>query len=323
MKDNAITVPAQIRPLRVLVSGQSDFGAATLRAVKERGHIVPLFICTNRNESVQDIAEHTAYELGIEMLRVSKLDAALTDQLGRLVTDVGLMAYVTLKAHSSFLSLPRHGSIQYHPSLLPQYRGPSAINWAIINGEKTTGFTIFRPNEILDDGDILLQYEAKILEDESAGELYRRILMPEGVKALVQCMELVAFNGLKGQRQNSSLATYQSWCTRDTARINWELKADEIHNLIRGCDPRPGAWSYFSGERFAICKSRISSFYPEHPTDVPLGAVVALTTEHITVKCGHGYLDILEYRDDVGKRCPVARLIQYGKFSVEQLFFSE
>ena len=223
------------------------------------------------------------------------------------------MAYVTLKADQSFLEFPRHGTLQYHPSLLPRYRGPSAINWAIINGEKRTGFTIFSPNHILDDGDILLQKEFDILEHESAGGLYRRVLLPEGVKALVDCAGMLVAGRIRKVPQHKTLATYQGWCTKHFARINWHNCAYQINNLIRGCDPKPGAWTKYKNKDIVICRSKVSLRQWEACENAVHGQIVDIGQDRVTIKCGSGFIDLFEYRDESGARRNIDSLIDANK----------
>ncbi|WP_118988001.1 methionyl-tRNA formyltransferase [Photorhabdus sp. CRCIA-P01] len=309
----------QVRPLRAIVSGQSEFAAEVIRLIARRGHQIVLFICTNRDLGSHDVAEKAATEMGVPFIRARSLDEPFVNSLGNLGVDIGVMAYVTLKAHHTFLSLPIKGTIEYHPSLLPKYRGPSAINWAIINGEASTGFTIFTPNDVLDDGEILYQMSFDILEDDSAGSLYHRALMPEGVKALVDCMEKVVLSDMKGRLQDSHLATYQSWCTRQLARIDWKLSARQIHNLVRGCDPKPGAWSTHRGKELVICKSGVKEDQFA-ATEAPPGQILHIGELGLTVKCGQGVIELLDYRNSAGTRRPVNDLISEGKFNLGDVF---
>src|SRR5262249_60829287 len=114
------------------------------------------------------------------------------DALASLQADIGIMAYVLQFAPDPLVKIPRLGTIQYHPSLLPKYRGPSSINWPIIRGDTRTGLTIFRPNEGLDEGPVVLQKECDIGPDETIGDVYFNTLFPMGVKAMLEAADLVA-----------------------------------------------------------------------------------------------------------------------------------
>ena len=117
--------------------------------------------------------------------------AEVAEEFAALKPDLGVMAYVTLLVPQTILDLPTHGTIQYHPSLLPRHRGPSSINWPIIQGETKTGLTIFWPDEGLDTGPVLLQKEVEIGPDATLGSLYFDYLYPMGVAAMLEAVDLV------------------------------------------------------------------------------------------------------------------------------------
>ena len=119
------------------------------------------------------------------------------------------------------LDAPKLGTIQYHPSLLPKHRGPSSINWPIIQGETRTGITIFWPDEALDEGPILLQKEVAIGPHDTLGSLYFDHLFPMGVDAMVEAIDLVRAGKAPRIAQDDSQATYESWCRKADARIDW------------------------------------------------------------------------------------------------------
>ncbi len=114
------------------------------------------------------------------------------EALSRLEVDFGVMAYVLQFAPQDFCAVPKHGMIQYHPSLLPKYRGPSSINWPIIHGDTRTGLTIFRPSDGLDEGPVILQKETPIGPDDTLGSVYFDRLFPMGIEALKEAADLAA-----------------------------------------------------------------------------------------------------------------------------------
>src|SRR5881396_2832149 len=124
------------------------------------------------------------------------------------------MAFVTLFVPQEFLNIPTRGSIQYHPSLLPKYRGPSSINWPIIKGETKTGLTVFRPTDGLDEGPVVLQKETPVSPDDTLGTVYFDRLFPMGVKAMLEAADLVVSGKHKETAQDESQATYEGWCRK-------------------------------------------------------------------------------------------------------------
>ena len=166
------------------------------------------------------------------------------------------MAYVLQFAPQEFTTIPRHGMIQFHPSLLPRYRGPSSINWPIIRGDTRTGLTIFRPTDGLDEGPIVLQKETPIGPDDTLGSVYFERLFPMGIAALLEAADLVRERPGHGTVQDESQASYEGWCREAEARINWHNHIDMVYNLIRGCNPAPAAWTTLNGKKLLLLESR-------------------------------------------------------------------
>ena len=197
--------------------------------------------------------------------------------------DIGVMAFVLQFAPPALVSIPRHGTIQYHPSLLPRFRGPSSINWPIIKGETETGLTIFRPTEGLDEGPIILQKRTAIGPDDTLGTIYFERLFPMGVQALLEAADLVVSGRAGETKQDESQASYEGWCRESEARINWHNHVDFIHNLIRGCDPAPAAWTAYNGERLQLFSSK------KHPART-FGAVKGKIGEITQLEAGSMFI---------------------------------
>jgi methionyl-tRNA formyltransferase len=170
--------------------------------------------------------------------------------------DLGIMAFVLQFAPQEFVNIPKHGTIQYHPSLLPKYRGPSSINWPLIKGETKTGLTIFRPTDGLDEGPVILQKETPVSENDTLGTVYFDRLFPMGVQAMLEAADLVVAGKHKEVVQDESQASYEGWCRANEARVNWNNHVDYIHNTIRGCDPAPGAWTTLNGKKLQLFGSK-------------------------------------------------------------------
>src|SRR5437588_1128399 len=166
------------------------------------------------------------------------------------------MAFVTLFVPEDFLNIPTHGSIQYHPSLLPAYRGASAINWPIIKGAKEPGLSIFWPDNGLDTGDVLLQKKTPISGTDPLGTVYFDRLFPLGVDAMMESVDLVKAGKAPRIKQDESKATYEGRCTSDNARIDWGKPWAQIYNLIRGCNRAPGAWTTLAGHALQVFEAK-------------------------------------------------------------------
>lgn len=131
------------------------------------------------------------------------------------------------------------------------------FGWPIIRGETETGLTIFRPNDGLDEGDIVLQKRTPIGADDTLGTVYFDRLFPMGVEAMLEAADLILAGPHREEVQDEALASYEGWCRDAEARINWSAHAQDVHNLILGCDPAPGAWTLVQGEKVRLSESRL------------------------------------------------------------------
>jgi methionyl-tRNA formyltransferase len=203
------------------------------------------------------------------------------------------------------LYLPTHGTIQYHPSLLPRHRGPSSINWPIIWGETKTGLTIFWPDNGLDTGPILLQKEVAILDTDTLGSLYFDRLYPLGVTSLLEAVDLVRAGKAPQITQDESQATYEGWCKEEHVRIDWHKPLQEIWNLIRGADPQPGAWTTYDGATVQMydAKKHVGT-----TTGQP-GEVTAVSEASFTVAATGGQIEVLRVRPAGGQKISAAAFV--------------
>ncbi|XP_028907607.1 cytosolic 10-formyltetrahydrofolate dehydrogenase isoform X2 [Ornithorhynchus anatinus] len=157
------------------------------------------------------------------------------------------------------INAPKHGSIIYHPSILPRHRGASAINWTLIHGDHKGGFTIFWADDGLDTGPILLQKECDVLLNDTVNTLYKRFLFPEGVNGMVEAVRLIAEGKAPRIPQMEEGATYEGIQKKENAKINWDQPAEAIHNWIRGNDKVPGAWTEVDGQKLTFFGSTLLS----------------------------------------------------------------
>ena len=235
--------------MRLIVHGQQAFGKAVLEGLLSRSEdVVAVYCAPDVVGGRPDPLKQYAAEAGITVRQpVSYKDPAVQEEMAELSADLCVMAYVTLMIPEEVLNTPSVGSIQYHPSLLPMHKGPSSINWPIIFGEPKTGLSIFWPDKGLDTGPILLQKECPIGPDDTLGSLYFDQLFPMGVVAMMEAVDLVRDGKAPKVPQQAGEGTYEGWCRREEAKIDWSRPYLDVHNLIRGCDPQPGAWTVIDG----------------------------------------------------------------------------
>lgn len=236
--------------MRIIVNGQQAFGRAVLeKLLAENYDVVAVYCAPDVQGSRVDPLKELAIESGISVYQPSSYkEPSVEEQFFSFQSDLCVMAYVTLMIPESILNAPALGTIQYHPSLLPNHRGPSSINWPIIFGEKSTGLSIFWPDAGIDTGPILLQKHCVIQPDDTLGSLYFGQLYPMGVSAMLEAVDLVGRGEAPSTVQSVECGSYEGWCGRNDAFIDWSRTTEELHNLIRGCDPQPGAWTTMNGQ---------------------------------------------------------------------------
>jgi methionyl-tRNA formyltransferase len=232
------------------------------------------------------------------------------EEFRALKPDLQVMAFVTLFVPEDFLNIPTHGSIQYHPSLLPAYRGPSAINWPIIKGETETGLSIFWPDNGLDTGDILLQKKTHIGPTDTLGTVYFDRLFPMGVDAMLEAVDLVKAGKAPRIKQDETKATYEGRCGPDNAHIDWGKPWEQIDRLIRGCNPAPGAWSNLDGQVLKIFDARPIPAKDPKGIGGKMGEVVAIEADGFTVVCADGRFKVTRVQPADGKKVEAAEWLK-------------
>ena len=281
--------------MRIVVNGQQAFGKSVLEALLERGEEVCAVYCApDKPGRRPDPLGQAALAHGLALHQPASFKTPEVWEAYRaLEPDLCVMAYVILLVPEEFLNIPSHGTIQYHPSLLPLHRGPSSINWSIIQGEKETGLTIFWPDKGLDTGPILMQRQVEIGEADTLGSLYFDKLFPLGVQALIESVDLVRDGKAPRIPQDHSKGTYESWCRKDDVRIDWNKPVAEVYNLIRGADPQPGAWTTLEGKMLQVFDCAKLDAAQGAP-----GEVSAVTEEGIAVAAGDGRILIGKLRPE-------------------------
>ena len=179
--------------MRIVVHGQQAFGKAVLEALLKRGeNVVAVYVAPEKPGAKADPLKEAALAAKLPVYQpASYRKPEVWAEFKALKPDLQVMAFVTLFVPEDFLNIPTHGSIQYHPSLLPAYRGASAINWPIIKGEKETGLSIFWPDNGLDTGDVLVQKKTPISDTDTLGTVYFDRLFPMGVEAMLESVDLL------------------------------------------------------------------------------------------------------------------------------------
>ena len=290
--------------MRIVVHGQQAFGKAVLEALLKRGeNVVAVYVAPEKPGQKADPLKEAALAAKLPVFQpASYRKPEVWEEFRALKPDLQVMAFVTLFVPEDFLNIPTKGSIQYHPSLLPRFRGPSAINWPIIEGETETGLSIFWPDNGLDTGDVLLQKTTPIGPDDSLGSVYFDRLFPMGVEAMLEAVDLVKAGKAPRIKQDHAQATYEGRCSADNARIDWGKPWRQIHDLIRGCNPAPGAWTTLDGKTLQVFEAKPLPARDPKGIAGKMGEVVAVEADGFTVVCADGRIKIVRVKPaDGGK----------------------
>ena len=294
--------------MKIAIVVQQDFGKAVLEDFLARGDDVAAVFCAPEKEGARpDALRAAAQAKGLKVHQFKSLrDPEAPRAMHDAGADLGIMAFVLQFAPQEFVNIPKHGTIQYHPSLLPKFRGPSSINWPIIKGETETGLTIFRPSDGLDEGAVILQKKTPISPDDTLGSIYFDRLFPMGVAAMLEAAYLVLAGKHNETAQDESQASYEGWCRTAEAKIDWAKPVDHVYNLIRGCNPAPGAWTTLNGKKLQIFDARKTLF--RRFADVP--GKIGEVTGAFNVTAQGGVIEVLKARLDDGKKLSGSELAQ-------------
>src|SRR5438477_3063353 len=294
--------------MRVLLIGQAAFAEEVLRGLETAGDMIAAVVCPPDAGPKPDPVKAAAHARGVPVHQFRSLKAPeARHAFAEARADLGVLAYVTQIVPEPLLHIPRLTSICFHPSLLPRYRGGSAIAWQLIRGETESGVTVFWPDAGIDTGPIVLQRPVPVGPDDTAGSLYYKTLFPLGVRAVLDAVALIREGRAPRVPQDESRASYDPLCRDEHARIDWSCPAPEIHNLIRGCDPQPGAHTTWRGARLRL--------YEPHrlagPVDAAPGTVVAIGPEGLTIAASNGAVRAARARDggQKGAAAEVARVV--------------
>ena len=294
--------------MKIAIIGQQDFGKAVLEAFLARGDTVAgVFVAPEKEGAKPDPMKTAAQEKGLKLFQFPSLKSPEAAQAMKdLGADIGIMAFVLQFAPQEFVSIPKHGTIQYHPSLLPKYRGPSSINWPIARGEKKTGLTIFRPTDGLDEGPVILQKETEVSENDTLGTVYFDRLFPLGVKAMLEAADLVVAGKHKEIKQDESKASYEGWCRANEVKVNWNNHVDFIHDTIRGGDPAPGAWTTIGGKKLQLFGSKKHIVRTFGAVKGKIGEITDIGPESMRITAQGGQIEVSKVKPEEGKKVSAA-----------------
>ncbi|MDO4572018.1 MAG: methionyl-tRNA formyltransferase [Clostridia bacterium] len=292
--------------MRIAFLGTPEFALPSLDMLRRSGHALTVFTQPDRpvgrhKAPVPPPVKRYAAEHGIPALQFERIKspeglAALRAAEPELMITAAFGQLLSAEN----LSVPKLGCINVHGSLLPKYRGASPIQWAVIQGERETGVTTMFTDAGMDTGDMLLSDRVSIGEDETAGELYAR-LAELGAGTLSRTLDALLDGSLRRVPQDASRASYCPMLKKEHGRLDFTRPAAELHNLVRGTNPWPGAFGLLEGEPLKIWRTRHARGVAA-PSPASPGQCFGDAKSGLYVLCGDDALEILELQAPGGRR---------------------
>ena len=328
--------------LKILFMGTPDFAQESLKSIYDAGFEI-IGVVTNPDKpkgrgmklAYSPVKEY-ALEKNLKIYQPIKIknNTEFLDEIKTLAPDVICVVAYGKILPKEILEIPKLGCINVHGSLLPKYRGAAPIQWAVLNGDKTTGITTMYMNEGMDTGDMILKEEVEIGPEETTGDLWQK-LSKIGGEILVKTLKLIE-EGKAPREKQTEEATLAPMLNKEMALIDWENSdANKIHNLIRGLNPVMGAYSYIDGKKIKFWKSKVltkeeffsyKTEFEEYEAKfnnlVPGTILIADDKDGLYIKANGGVLKILEIQGENAKRMPTADFLR-GNHLIAGMIFSK
>ncbi|KAL4840245.1 hypothetical protein H8958_018714 [Nasalis larvatus] len=319
--------------LKLALIGQSLFGQEVYSHLRKEGHrVVGVFTVPDKDGKADPLAL-AAEKDGTPVFKLPKWRVKgktikeVAEAYRSVGADLNVLPFCTQFIPMDIIDSPKHGSIIYHPSILPRHRGASAINWTLIMGDKKAGFSVFWADDGLDTGPILLQRSCDVEPDDTVDALYNRFLFPEGIKAMVEAVQLIADGKAPRIPQPEEGATYEGIQKKENAEISWDQSAEVLHNWIRGHDKVPGAWTEINGQMVTFYGSTLlnSSVPPGELLEIKGAKKPGLVTKNGLVLFGNDgkALMVRNLQFEDGKMIPASQYFSAGEMSVVELTAEE
>lgn len=305
--------------MKLIFMGTPDFAVPCLKSLVEAGHeVCAVFTQPDKPVGRKQVltpppVKVCARQLGIAVYQpVSLKNGAADELIASFNADAAVVVAYGKILPAETLKLTRLGFINVHASLLPKYRGAAPIQWSIVDGEAETGVTTMVINEGLDTGDMLEKSATAIDPDEHCECLHDR-LSQMGAELIISTLDKLKKGLITPEKQDNSLATYAKIITKDMALIDWTRSARDIHNLIRGFDPWPVAYTHLNGRRLKVYGSRVLDMSGE------AGTVIA-NDGRLVVACGEGALELTEVQPEGSRRMTADAMLLGNKIDVGYKF---
>ncbi|MGB9664992.1 MAG: methionyl-tRNA formyltransferase [Ignavibacteria bacterium] len=288
--------------MKIIFFGTPEFAVPSLNILLENGFEISAVITVPDKEKGRGLKPEPspikkfALSKGLKILQPEKLkDEAFLHQLIELNPDIGVVVAYRILPREVY-TLPKFGTFNLHASLLPKYRGAAPIQWALINGEKVTGVTTFFLQDKVDTGNIILQREV-LIDDEDNFQTLHDKLAKIGSDLVLETVKLIETGKYELKAQDDSQATFAPKITKEICMIDWKLEAIKIHNLIRGLSPVPAAFTHLGNKLIKIFKSKII----DESADKESG-IIEIRDNEILVNTADKKISIIELQPESRKR---------------------
>jgi methionyl-tRNA formyltransferase len=296
--------------MNIVFMGTPDFAVPSLKKLIEEYNVTAVLTQPDKpkgrgKKMACSAVKEEALKHGITVYQPVKLkeDLELIQTLKDLKPDFMIVIAFGQILTKEVLDIPKHGCINLHGSLLPMYRGAAPIQWSVINGEKVAGNTTILMDVGIDTGDMILKDEVEITDNMTAGELYD-ILKVKGADLLMESIEGIANGSLSPEKQGEE-TFYAKPLDKNIANINWNMSSREIHNLVRGLNPWPIAYTDYKGERMKIYETEVS----EEKTSSEPGTILDVNKNGVKVACKDSVLIVKKVQFPNGKPLTIEQYI--------------
>lgn len=307
--------------LKTIFMGTPDFAVPCLEVLQAKTEVLAVITQPDRpkgrGHNLQaSPVKQKALEYNLPVLQPEKIKTEeFTAELEKLQPDLIVVVAFGQILSQRILDIPPLGCVNVHASLLPRYRGAAPIHWSIINGEKETGVTTMLMDAGLDTGDMLLKDKVAITEEMTTEELHDQ-LMAMGGKLLAETIDGLANGTITPEKQDDSISNYAGMLNKETGHIDWSKSAVEIHNLIRGLNSWPVAWSMKDGKNYKFWRTQVEN----SNSDKAPGTVVELRKNSFCIATGEGLLEVLEIQPPSKKRMSAGDLLRGHGVAVGDIF---
>ncbi len=283
--------------------GTPDFAVGALKRISEKHEVVAVVTQPDKprgrsGKPTYSAVKQQATELGLPVYQFEKIRRDGVETLKELKADVFVTAAYGQILSQEIIDIPKYGILNIHASLLPKYRGAAPIQWSIINGDEYTGVTIMKTEAGIDTGDTLISEKIRIGERETAGELFDR-LSELGANLIIGALELVESGKAVYVKQNEEQATHVRMLKKEDGLIDWSKAPKQIFDLVRGCSPWPGAYTYYKGKLLKIHSAEVGE---QSQTGEPGEVLLSDKNTGIIVQAGGGTVKITELQAEGAKR---------------------